>query len=383
MQKTQSSSPKPVIRKLGQSYASWFQPSKSFVLLEEPAFDVYQLYTEGHSLKHIISVCNEKYNHLDGNITTFTREIIEKVQYLNNPENAVSVSLNPEGIKSVPATLFSEKTYKMGDKTISVRYQNEYLEFSLHPLFAHLADTETQNPEHQIELFENSRMFFFRYNGQIMDAFRKKDIEYFAGSVKQQIYSILFDRDYNAWMMTLHASGVVQNGEAILFSAAAGSGKSTISAILKAHGFEYLSDDFIAADGNGKVYPFPASISVKEGASKRLSEFYPELKEKDVELAFTGKKVKYIPVHNQKEIDAAPFPVKALVFINFNSNKKFDFEEVEKREAIQLLLRETWVKPEAENVSLFFDWIENTQFYRLTYSKTGEALEAVEKIFAL
>jgi hypothetical protein len=153
--------------------------------------------------------------------------------------------------------------------------------------------------------------------------------------------------------------------------------------MLKAHGYGYLSDDFIAADHNGEVYPIPAAISVKEGAVKRLFGFYPELKEKDSELAFTGKKVKYLPVHNQAEIEAAPYPVKALVFVNYNHSAPFVFEEVEKREALQLLLKETWVKPEAENVSLFFDWIDKTRFFRLRYSKTSEALEATQKLFAL
>lgn len=383
MQQTQNSTPNTVIRKFGQSYAAWFQPSKSFVLFEEPAYDVYRLYTEGHSLNDIISGCNEEYGHLEGNITTFTNEIIERVRYLNNPGNTVSVSLNTEGIKSVPGTVFSVRTYKMGSKSITVRFQNEYLEFSLHPLFAHLTDSETTNSEHQIELFENSRMFFFRFNGQIMDAFRKKDTEYFTGSVKQQIYSILYNREYSNWMMTLHASGVVKNSQAILFSAAGGAGKSTISAMLKAHGYGYLSDDFIAADRNGEVYPFPAAISVKEGAAERLSEFYPELKEMNQERAFTGKQVRYLPVHNQTEIDEAPYPVKALVFVDFKKSAPFIFEEVDKREALPLLLKETWVNPVPENVSRFFDWVGKTPFFRLQYSQTSEALEATEKLFAL
>lgn len=382
MLKTQSSESNTVIRKFGQSYAAWFQLSKMFVLLEEPAYEVFKLYTERHSLNDIIAVCNEKYGHLEGNIATFTKEIIEKIKYLNNPENAVSVSINHAEIKSAPATVFSVKTYKTGNKSISVHYQNEYLESSIHLLFAHLEESETPNPERQIGLFENNRMVFFRYNGKIVNAFRKKDIEYFTGSVNQQIYSALFNRAYNNWMMTLHASGVIKNGQAIIFSAAGGAGKSTISAMLKAHGYGYLSDDFIAADDNGQVYPFPAAISVKEGAAKRLSEFYPELKEINSERAFTGKQVRYLPVHNQTEINEAPYQVKAFVFINFKKSASFIFEEVEKREALQLLLKETWVNPNAENVSRFFDWVEKTSFFRLQYSKTNEAFEVAERLFA-
>ncbi len=382
MQKTQLSASDTVIRKFGKSYATWFQPSKSFVLLEEPAYQVYRMYTEGQPVNEIISFCTEKYGNLEGNIPGFTNDIIGLVQQFNNPENAVSVSVNPSRIKPLNGSSFRERTCKMGNKIITVRYQNEYLEFSLHPLFAHLEVAEKQKPEHLIELFENSRLYFFRYNGKVVNAFRKKDMEYFSGSVKQQIYSVIYGKDFNYWMMTFHASGVVQNGRAVLFSAAGGAGKSTISAMLKAHGYGYLSDDFIAAGKTGKVYPFPAAISVKEGAAKRLSELYPVLKETNLQVAFTGKKVKYLPVHNEAEIEAAPYPVKALVFVNYSHSAPFVFEEVEKREALQLLLKETWVNPVPENVSRFFAWIEETRFFRLQYSLPGQALEATQKLFS-
>jgi hypothetical protein len=37
-----------------------------------------------------------------------------------------------------------------------------------------------------------------------------------------------------------------------------------------------------------------------------------------------------MPFHNQAEIEAAPYPVKALVFVNYNHSAPFVFEEVEK-----------------------------------------------------
>ncbi len=383
MQQTLTILPTAVIRRLGQSYATWFQHSKSFVLLEEPAYDVLQLYNEGEPADRIISVCNEKYGHLEENIPAFTHEMIEIFQHFNHPENAVTFSLDPSVIKSVPDSVYSVKTYQLGSKAVSVHYQNEFLEFSIHPLFAHLAVSDSPIAAHSIELFENTRFCFFRYNSQIVDIFKKKHLEFFTGSVKQQIYSTLYNRDYNSWMMALHASGIIKNNQAILFSAVGGSGKSTISAMLKAHGYGYLSDDFITADENGEVYPFPAAISVKQGAAETLSEFYPELKDMNPERAHTGKQVRYLPVHNHTEIREAPYPVRALVFIGYNKQAPFLFEEVEKKDALQLLLKETWVNPVPENVSRFFAWIENTRFFRLRYSKTAEALDATDKLFAL
>ena len=47
----------------------------------------------------------------------------------------------------------------------------------------------------------------------------------------------------------------------------------------------------------------------------------------------------------------------------------------------QLLLQETWVNPKPELVQSFFDWVEQTNFYKFHYSKTEEALETIQKIF--
>ncbi len=97
--------------------------------------------------------------------------------------------------------------------------------------------------------------------------------------------------------------------------------------------FNYCYNDFIAAYVDGNVYPFPAAVSVKSGAVKALSEYYPELKQKISQKAHTGKSVKYLPIDNANEIKSAPFNVKAVVFVNYNLSGPFIFKEAGKREA--------------------------------------------------
>ena len=232
-------------------------------------------------------------------------------------------------------------------------------------------------------MFEKDNLLVAKYNGQIVEAFTPDKVEYFTGGVKQLMYSILYDRGYNDWMSMLHASGIISNNRAVLFSAAAGSGKSTISAILKANGFGYLSDDFIAIDDIGNAFAFPAAISIKEGSIKVLSEYYPELLTNETKTTFIGKSVKYIPVFNISDESEKGTPVEAFVFVKFSKTDKYIFEEVDKKEALQLLLKETWVNPEPEIVTSFFNWVERTPFYKLNYSETSQALEAVREILEI
>lgn len=371
-----------IIRKIEETHAIWFSESKSFVIFEEPAFTVFQMVSEGKNRNEIVKVCMLKYGHLEENINQFVDEIVQQINYFDNSENYDSISIRfSEELSNCNSNLKYSTTYQLGDTSIFLKYQNEFLRFALDPSLKHLEITSLSVPKHELKLLEKNGTLFYSYNGKFMEAFKEKDFNYFTGSIKQQMFSIIYNWKFNDWMMMLHASGVIRQKQAIVFSAAGGSGKSSISAILKAYGYGYISDDIIAADKNGNVYPFPAAISVKDGAVKTLSEFYPELDEKDSETAVTGKKVRYLPVDNRNEIKSAPYPVKALVFVRYTASGSTIFNEVDKKEALQLLLKETWVNPIPEMVNYFFDWIEKTSFYSLQYSVTNQALEAINKLF--
>lgn len=371
-----------VIKQFKNTRAIWFQQSKSFLLLEEPAFDVFQLYSDEVEKEKIIEICQQKYGHLEGNIPQFVDEIIQHIQYYNNPENVDEISsksLLPDNIQA--DSFLTLVNYKIGKKQIAVSYGNEYIKFAIHPLIAHLEIDVQEKSEHIIECFEKDNLLISKYNGEVVEAFHPDKIEYFTGGVRQLMYSVLYDREYNQWMTMLHASGITSGNRAILFFAAAGSGKSTISAILKAHGYGLLGDDFIATDTSGCAYAFPSAISIKAGSIKTLTEYYPELKTNETKKSFIGKLVKYIPVYNTTEWFEAGTPVKAFVSVKYSKTDKHIFEEVDKKEALQLLLKETWVNPEPEIVKSFFNWVEQTTFYKLHYSETGQALDAVSEIF--
>ena len=371
-----------VIKRFGNSHVIWFENSASFVVFEEPAFDVFRLITEGEKTNVIIAYCEKKYGKVEKEISRFVYEIGGIIELFNqknqrknrSQKNGLDVNIELPDIQI-------QKNYQLGSEPITIRFGNETLEWAIHPLFAHLEKDINHTEKHRLELFEHNNTLIFTYNSQITEAFKSKDIEYLTAAVMQQLYSILFRKEYKSWMMALHASGIVKNNQSVLFSATGGSGKSTIAALLKAHGFGYLSDDFVLANKNGEVYPLPTAISVKEGSVTRLSEFYAEITNKKYRETLSGKSVKYIPVHNSDEIRAAPYPVKALVFVQYQDSGNFYFNEVDKKEALEKLLKETWVNPSKEHVSAFFEWVEKIQFYRLRYSKTTDALAAIHQLF--
>jgi len=371
-----------VSKKIGESTAVWFAASRSFVLFEKPAWEVFDQYNHDHTSPEIVDFLSLSYDLAEEEIQQFVFDIITWVDQLNDPDNKVyhSPELSME-YDDYDFPLFSENHYLIGDQFFYFRYGSEWLMNCFHPAMAHL-ETCSQENDHLLEVFESGDLLVFRYNGKAVEAFDIENSHFLRGSVSQKLFGVIYDIADQDWMVTLHSAAVSDSQSAIIFPAQAGSGKSTISALLQAHGYTVLSDDFNAINRiNGYVYRLPLAISVKEGSLKTLEPFYPELTGITPAMAATGKLVRHLPVENNKTESKKAFPVKAFVFVKYSESEPFIFKEVEKREAIQTLLPETWVNPDPENVAKFFDWFDEIRFYDLQYSNYQDALDAIKLLF--
>lgn len=370
-----------IIHPVEDSHVVWFKKSRSFLLLEKPAFSILALLITGEEISTIKKKWRQQFKKHKSGADAFVDEIIQIINQFNNPEfhNRVSRK-NQVSSSTVPENFSFSKTYFIQKQVIRIEYQDDWLYNLIHPAFHHLEILVQTAARHHIQCFSSGNLLVVTLNGKIMEAFEDSNSEYYKGSVFQLFYSIIYKRPFSGWMCTLHASGIYNNNRALLFTAAAGSGKSTIAAIMKATGAGYLSDDFIAATANGNVFPFPAAISVKEGSVPFLSEYYPELRHKIQEKTPTGKLVRYLPVNNQDYFSNG-IKTAGIVFVKYQSGGGFSLVETGKKEALQHFLKETWVNPKARYVQAFFKWIDNTPFYKITYSDNERMVRAVETMF--
>lgn len=368
-------------KRFGDVFLTWFKNSKTFVLLRQPANDVFQRFIKGIHTSEIIDYCKENYSQVEENIPQFVDDIIGNINILNQSNSDEPALPNKLSFKNSFRTKYIKNYYLFGDQHVLFKYSTPYLKELVHPLFSHLQTTNKKKPDYQIELVEVNEQLVFKCNKNIIEIYSSQEAEYFKGAILKYLYSILYKKDYNSWMMTLHASGVEYNNEAVLFSASAGSGKSTLSAILQANGYQLLSDDFIAADEKANVYPFPSAISVKEGSVDVLSAYYPELTNGPTYIASTGKQVRYIENNNPINSSYSGSRVKAIVFVKFKTDVECQCKLVDRSDAIPLLLNEIWVQPKANNINRFFEWLNTCAFYELEYSDHRDALGCVAKIF--
>jgi hypothetical protein len=370
-----------VIHRFGDVWAVWFKKSRSFLLMQEPAFDILQQVLEGKNIASVRKTFRRKYSHSETETNVFVDEIIQYINQFNSSKNNIRVSKKKEAKNEPESVDFKfSKNYRFGNTVLTIDYDDDWMQHLIHPSFMHLETAEKSLPKNHIRCYNTKKFLVLILNDKIIEAFESDAVEYYKGAVSQLVYSLIYKKPFSGWMCTLHASGVQLNNKAFVFSAAAGSGKSTVSAILKANGLDYISDDFIAAAPNGNVFPFPASISVKDGSFAVLSKYYPELGEKVLEKAATGKMVRYLPVNNYSSAIKKGIPVHGFVFVEYQKESSFGINQVSKKEAIQLLLKETWVNPTAEFVTAFFEWVEKTSFYRMTYSDNDKMISTIKNM---
>ena len=373
---------KIVYFKIENAYAVWFKATHKFLMIEEPAFFIFRLLLKNVSSEGIAQRFSIRYNNPTSEVRKFVVEIEQNLhQYLDSPEK--DQSIKEEFItNSLPTqTFYTEKTYSIKNKFLNFCFGDKELENVIHPLISHHEIKEKSNKNHLFQIYRIADKLSLRVDGDIIETFDFAETGFLKAAVLMKLLGILYEVENKDWMMTFHASAVTDGSSAIVFPAMAGSGKSTLTALLHAHGFKMLSDDFLAVDLINKyIYHLPVAATIKNGSFNVLSPHFPELKDISEERAFTGKQVRYLPISTFFDTKKG-FKAKSFVFVNFADDKTFKFEEVTKKLAIQRLLQETWVNPKPHIVSEFFKWFDKIEFYELTYSKTSDAIAVVTKLF--
>ena len=361
--------------------AVWFKPSQSFLILEEPAFFVLDLYLNGTSFQDIVQQFCEKYHHKQNEVIPFVKDLIfEFNKLLREPKtkSQISDSINPPkiGFKDY----FSIRYYKIGELKLKISYGDKGIEFIIHPLISHFEIFKEPQKFKSYQIYKREDLFIFQVNNKITDRFHDSETGYLKAAFLLSLLSELHHVKPEHWMMSLHASAVSHGESALLFSAAAGSGKSTFAALLNANGYNILSDDFLAMNiKNKKIYQLPVAATIKSGAYPILLPYFPELEKLSLEKAYTGKHVRYLPLKGNLNSETG-FSANKLVFINYQKGQSFSFKKVSKRKAFQTLLEETWVNPLPNHVKEFFNWFKETQFFEMNYSEFPDALEKVNKL---
>ena len=273
-----------------------------------------------------------------------------------------------------------EKFYKINELVIKACFESEESCFLIHPKFEHL-EVESQKHDFCFKTFTQDARIFLAVDNKLIGSWPFDEFHYFQGKYSMQLIQKIHSMQEDEWLGVFHASAVSDKKSAMLFLGDSGNGKSTSLALLQAHGFDCIADDFVpVAAQSQEIYSFPAAISVKKTSLDTLLPFYPELSDsKEYDFKVAQKIVRYLKPNNNDF--SSHLPCKGLVFIKYIKDAPLSCEKIDKITAFQKLVPDSWLSPIKENVAIFLDWFAALDCFELTYSNNTEMVAQVSKLF--
>lgn len=167
------------------------------------------------------------------------------------------------------------------------------------------------------------------------------DIQLYSGDSRYQLAYTLINEiifhciNKNDSHHALHAGAIYHGKRCILLPGKSGTGKSTLTSWMIMNGFQYLSDELVFIDADGKVLPLTRPISLKVGPSHQswlLSD--------ENDAIITDASGSMIP-HRLLNPDFEPKQpiITDIIFPEFNSDIKPGLQEISPAKSSLYLLR--------------------------------------------
>ncbi len=178
----------------------------------------------------------------------------------------------------------------------------------------------------------------------------------------------------------IHAGVVGTGAGCVLLPAAAGSGKSSLTAALVHRGFRYFSDEVALIEPTTfHVSPMPLAMCIKSTGWDLMARYYPGILSLPVHVRIDEKVLRYIPPPADS-VAQAPMPVSHIIFPRYEEAAPNRLERVNRSEALGRLMNECLAlrqRLDQTNVRQLVHWIAGIECYELTFSSLETAAQLV------
>lgn len=272
----------------------------------------------------------------------------------------------------------AERHYRVARSLIRVRFTSAEQESCVHPMLAHLETEERSDDQTVIDVISiGEEMALYRDREAVMDC---PHIGLLAHKVKGMVWqTAVLQEDY---LFDFHAGVVGTADRCRIFPAAAGSGKSTLTAALCHAGLRYLSDEIALLDGETfRARPMPLSLCVKNTPWELMTPLFPQLADLPSHERMDGKVVKYLPPPQGTEpVAREGLPATAVIFPKYDPEAKTELIPLAKNEALRRLLAECVVISTAldlTQVEALVNWIKRADTFDLPTSSLPESVDLI------
>ncbi|WP_323786929.1 hypothetical protein [Psychroserpens sp.] len=285
-------------------------------------------------------------------------------------------------VSTVPDS-YIEHCYKFSDSIVCIRYDSEILKGLVHPQMNHHSIENTSNYDVLFNVFKLNDDLHLLKNGVHIGSYKTDLFHFLQGKFALELTNTIHKKDINNWVATFHASTISNGKESIMIIGDSGNGKSTLSVLLMAHGYDILCDDFTPLyEDNLELYRYPAATSIKKGAFDALK---PYLKGIDLLKTHTNgpKKVniKYVPPVISYESLPASFECHKIVYVKYDASKKDHLSFVSPEKILETLIPDSWISPEESHALKFINWFKNVKCYELNYNNNDFAISKFKDLF--
>jgi len=373
-----------ILKKIDNRFILWFKQSNQWISLEEPAWFVLQQYQKGIDLLTISGKLSKTYKLPQQECQTFVNEICEGLLKFSHPDPSPVLGINNSfDLHRYSFQPYSVKQYQIGDKRIAINFETRRSEFYIHPQMAFLESKKTDETDLQFDIFENEAIPVLRETKTSVTVFTFEDYMQLKNQLYIQLSNFLYHKTEQEWLSFVHASAITDGKQTLLLSSGSGSGKSTMAALLQTKGLRLVSDDFVPIGvKTKKAFPFPAGLSVKDGAFDLLSPHYTDLRDPDlIHYKYQHYSVRYIPLPVNDVAYFRPRPVKTIVFIGYDPSVSCELSQLPINESLRLFHEQAWISRTPEHARIFINWFVKLRCFRLEYGNTEEAINTVMSLF--
>lgn len=308
----------------------------------------------------------------------------------NGPTPPQPPAANPapdEAAGTLPYTPFEpafEQRYRLLETCALIRFGHRAQARQVNSVIGHLAVNEPCAPTIIIELkakrVDPVTMHSDVYCDQVPVGCAPK-LPRLAPIVKALLWhSAISAHDF---LFYIHAGVVGIDRSCVLLPAAAGSGKSSLTAALVHRGFRYFSDEVALIEPNTfHVAPMPLAMAVKSTGWELMARYHPRIGSLPIHLRTDAKLLRYLPPPAEAARQA-PAPVSHIIFPRYDKDGPTRLERVRRPQALGRLMGECLGlrhRLDHDNVGRLISWISGLICYELTFSCLETAADLVTEV---
>lgn len=277
------------------------------------------------------------------------------------------------------------KNYVFGEVSFTIHFSTNKVLDLIHPQLQHGCNDDILNPGIVFDIFEQDGLIYMFKDNVLKGSYETRNSHILQGKFAMELVTSLYNNTESDWLATFHASTICNDKEAIMIIGDSGNGKSTLSALLMAHGWDLLADDITPMLAkNQNLYRYPAAISIKEGAFQLMDSLYQDFDLlKNQRSSSKNIIVKYLPPLQPFKGSRKHFECYKIVMVKYEANAQSELQECPPEKLLQTFIPDSWISPYPEHAKQFLNWLKDLKFYELTYSSNAIAISKFEELFTI